>query len=129
MPACQPTAASPVDSRFEPIQKTIHRRVVQPVTQLVAIRRRRSQDQQRQDRNVRLTNSIKESLRLADPLHDSPPPASAENGRNGSRSRGSNPSTSNPVAARTYLGRPKLATAAFTVFGEQPTTRCCRRHV
>jgi integrase len=25
MPACQPTAASPVDSQFEPIQKTIHR--------------------------------------------------------------------------------------------------------
>jgi hypothetical protein len=51
------------------------------------------------------------------------------NVRNSSRIRGSNASASDPVAARTYLGGPKLATAAFTVFREHPTTRGCRRHV
>jgi hypothetical protein len=75
------------------------------------------------------TNSIKESLRLADPLPDSPPPASAGNGSNSSRIRGSNASTSDTVAARTHLGGPKLANAAFTVFREQPTTRGRRRHM
>jgi hypothetical protein len=53
------------------------------------------------------TNSIKESLRLADPLRDSPSPASAGTAATapGSAAR------THPVAARTHLGGPKLATA------------------
>jgi hypothetical protein len=47
------------------------------------------------------------------------------NGRHSSRIRGSKASISDLVAARRYLGGPKLATA-FTVFGEQPTTRGLR---
>jgi hypothetical protein len=42
---------------------------------------------------------------------------------NNSRIRGSNPSTRDPAGARSYLGGPSLANAAFTVFREQPTTR------
>jgi len=76
-----------------------------------------------------VTNSIKESLRLGDPLSDSPSPASAETARTSSRIGGSKASTSDPVAARRYLVGPKLATAAFTVFGEHPTTLSCRRHM
>ena len=108
--------------------ETIHRSVVQPVTQLVATGRR-SQDQQRQDRHVRL-HEFDQGIATAS--RSAPRFAVAGirgNGRNSSRIRGSNASTSDPVAARTYLGGPKLATAAFTVFGEHPTTRGCRRHV
>jgi hypothetical protein len=42
---------------------------------------------------------------------------------NNSRIRGSNPSTRDPAGARSYLGGPSLANAAFTVFREQPITR------
>jgi hypothetical protein len=42
---------------------------------------------------------------------------------NSSRIRGSNPSTRDPAGARSYLGGPSLASAAFTVFREQPITR------
>ena len=45
------------------------------------------------------------------------------NARSSSRIRGSYSSTSNPAGARSYLGGPSLANAAFTVFREQPTTR------
>ena len=74
------------------------------------------------------TNSIKESQRLADPLRGSPSPASAEKAATGPGSA-LEPIHQRPVAARTYLGGPKLATAAFTMFGGHPTTRGCRRHV
>ena len=57
--------------------ETIRRSVVQPATQPVATGCR-SQDQQRKIATFVFTNSIKESLRLADPLRDSPSPASAE---------------------------------------------------
>jgi hypothetical protein len=74
------------------------------------------------------TNSIKESLRLAVPLRDSPSPASAETAATaaGSAARTYPPATLLP--AGTYLGGPKLAGGAFIVFGEHPTTRGCRRH-
>jgi hypothetical protein len=105
--------------------ETIHRRVVQPVTQLVAIGCR-SQDQQRQDRHVR-PNSIEESLWPADPPRDSPSPASAETAATAPGAAARNHPPAIPLAARRYLGGPKLASAAFTVFGEHPTTRGCRR--
>ena len=43
--------------------------------------------------------------------------------RSSSRIRGSNPSTTDPIGRRTYLGGPSLASAAFTVFREMPSTR------
>ena len=97
--------ASPVDSQFEPIQQTIHRSVVQPVTQLVAIGRR-SQDQQRQDRHVRL-HEFDQGIATAS--RSAPRFAVAGirgNGRNSSRIRGSNASTSDPVAARRTSAAP-----------------------
>ena len=84
--------------------ETIHRSVVQPVTQLVATGRR-SQDQQRQDRHAFVfTNSIKESLRLADPLRESPSPASAETPQ---QLDPSNASTSKPGCSPDVPRRPK----------------------
>ena len=108
--------------------ETIHRGVVQPLARLVATGRR-SQDQQRQDRRVRL-HEFDQGIATAG--RSAPRFAAAGirgNGRNSSRSRASNASTSDPVAARRYVGGPKLATVAFTVFGEHPTTPGCRRHV
>jgi hypothetical protein len=122
----QRRAADQLPIRADP--ETIHRSVVQPLTQLVAIGRR-SQDQQRQDRHVRLhefDQGIATASRSAPAIrrrrHPRKQPATAPDPR-------SNPSTSEPVAARTYLGGPKLATTAFTVCGEHPTTRGCRRHM
>jgi hypothetical protein len=66
--------ASPVDSQFEPIQKPS---VVQPVTQLVASGRR-SQDQQRQDRHVRLHEFDQGIATASRSAPRSPSPASAE---------------------------------------------------
>jgi hypothetical protein len=100
--------------------ETIHRSVVQPVTQLVATGRR-SQDQQRQDRHVRLhefdqgiATASRSAQRFAVAGIRGNAPLQLPDPR-------SNPSTSDPVAARRYLGAPKLATAAFTVFREHPT--------
>ena len=100
--------------------ETIHRSVVQPVTRLVAIGRR-SQDQQRQEHHVRL-HEFDQGIATAS--RSAPRFAVAGIGGNGCNScliRGWYASTSDPVAARTHLG-PKLATAAFIVFGEHPTT-------
>ena len=47
----------------------------------------------------------------------------AGNACNSSRIRGSNPSTRDTAGARSYLGGPSLANAAFTVFREQPISR------
>jgi hypothetical protein len=97
--------------------ETIHRRVVQPITQLVA--NRSSQSRSATARSPRCLHEFDQGIATAS--RSAPRFAVAGvrgNGRNSSRIRGSNASTSDPVAARTYLGSPKLATAAFTVFGE-----------
>jgi len=120
--------ASPVDSPFEPIQKPSSAASFQPVTQLVAIGCR-GQDQQRQDRHVRL-HEFDQGIATAG--RSAPRFAAAGirgNGRNSSRIRASNASTSDPVAVRRYLGGLNLASAACIVFGEHPTTPGCRRHV
>ena len=116
--------ASPVDSHFEPIQK--------PSTQCRSARNsarryRSSQSRSATARSPRWssTGSIKESATASRSAPRFAVAGIRGNGRNSSRIRGSNASTSDPVAARTYLGGPKLATAAFTVFCEQPTTRGC----
>ena len=75
-----------------------------------ARRYRSSQSRSATARSPRSSSRIRSGngCGLADPLRGSPSPGIRGNGRNSSRSRGSNPSTSDPVAARTYLGRPKV---------------------
>jgi hypothetical protein len=76
-----------------------------------------------------LTNSIKESLRLADPLRESPSPASAETGRNKSRIRGSNASTSNPGCSPDAPRRPKAGHRRLHRVRRISDYTGCRRHV
>jgi hypothetical protein len=64
--------------------ETIHRSVVQPVTQLVATGRR-SQDQQRQDRHVRLHEFDQRIATASRSARDSPSPGIRGNGRNSFR--------------------------------------------
>jgi hypothetical protein len=126
-PACQPMApgrSTPHSSR----SRTIHRSVVQPVTQLVATGRR-SQDQQRQDRRVPLHEFDQGIATAGRSARDSPSPHPRKRPQTapGAAARTHPPAT--PLQPRGTSAAPKLATAAFTVFGEHPTIPGCRRHV
>jgi hypothetical protein len=95
-----------------------------------ARRYRSSQSRSATARSPRSSSRIRSRNRYGQPIRSAFAVAGIRgNGRNSSRIRGSNASTSDPAAARTYLGGPKLATPAFTVFREHPTTRGCRRQV
>jgi hypothetical protein len=126
-PACQPTAPG----RSTPNTGRSRNHPPQCRSASNSARRyRSSRSRSATARSPRSSSRIRSRNRYGQPIRSAFAVAGIRgNGRNSSRIRGSNASTSDPAAARTYLGGPKLATAAFTVFREHPTTRGCRRHV